>query len=65
MSITSEQLAQVTARSGVLRAATGRAEAFGKAYELKADGSGQLIWDRPVATDGDPGTTVAWATVRE
>lgn len=65
MAIQKSQLAQLTARAGVLRAGTGRAEAYGKAYELKADGSGQLIWDRPVSTDGDPATGGSWTNGRE
>jgi len=66
MAIDSEELAQITARAGVLRAGTGRAGATGKAFELKANGTGQIIWDRPVASDGDPDDTApSWTNGRE
>jgi hypothetical protein len=66
LAIEGEQLAQITARAGVLRAGTGRAGAAPKSYELKADGSGEIIWNRPVASDGDPASTAAgWTTGRE
>lgn len=64
MSITSEQLAQITARAGVGRAGTMRAGVAPKAYELKANG--EIIWNRPVSQDGDPDDTPAgWTTGRE
>lgn len=66
MAIINSQLAQLTARAGVLRAGTGRAGAHGKSYELKNDNSGQIIWQRPVAEDGNPDDTVAgWTTLQE
>jgi hypothetical protein len=35
-------------------------------WELKADGSGEFIWNRDADTDGNPDDTVAnWTTVRE
>lgn len=67
MAIVSEQLAQLTARSGVMRSGTGRSAAAPKSYELKSDGSGQILWNRPVMDDGrPPGTvTTSWTTLRE
>jgi hypothetical protein len=65
MAIASEQLAQLTARMAVLRMSTGRLGAFGPDYELKADSSGQIIWNRATATDGDPGASATWTTERE
>lgn len=61
-------LAWLTARAGVLRAGTGRAGAAPKVYELKADGSGQIIWNRSQASavnEGDPGAPATWTTGRE
>jgi hypothetical protein len=53
----------------VLRAGTGRAGAAAKAYELKADGSGEIIWDRVQAGQVDEGepenTPGSWANERE
>lgn len=66
MAIQSEQLAQITARVGVVRLGTGRLGAAPDAYQLKADGTGQIIWDRPVASDGNPDDTASsWSTDRE
>jgi hypothetical protein len=66
MGLASEQLAQITSRVGVVRLGTGRLGAVAKDYELKADGSGQWIWNRPVARDGDPDDTASgWTTSRE
>lgn len=67
MAITSEQLAQLTARTGVARCGTARAGAVAKSYELRvATADGQFIWQRPVATDGDPDDTASgWVTGRE
>lgn len=66
MGLDSEQLAQITARLGVARMGTARLGGQGKSYELKADGSGQIIWNRPVAKDGDPDdTSDGWTTGRE
>lgn len=65
MAIVLSQLAQLTSRAGLLRAGTGRAGAHGKSYELKPS-SGEIIWQRPVATDGNPDDTAAsWTTERE
>jgi hypothetical protein len=62
----SNDLAWITARTAVARCGTARLGAFGKAYELKADGSGELIWNRPVDKDGDPDDTAdGWTNVRE
>lgn len=64
--IAESELSQLTARAGILRAGTGRAGALAKSYELRADGTGQFIWQRPVATDGDPDDTAgSYTTVRE
>jgi len=67
MAITNSQLAQLTARAGVLRAGTGRAGGAPKSYKLKADGSGEILWDRPLPEDGRPPGTVTsgWTTGRE
>jgi hypothetical protein len=66
VSIEKSQLAQLTARAGVGRAGTCRAGAAPKSYELKANGTGEIIWDRPVATDGEPDDTPAvFTTERE
>lgn len=66
MGLASEQLAQITSRLGVARAGTARLGAAPAAYQLKADGSGEIIWNRPVDKDGDPATTAAgWTTGRE
>lgn len=64
--IAESELAQITARAGLLRAGTGRSNAHGKSYELKPGASGQLIWDRPLPQDGDPDDTAAsWTNGRE
>jgi hypothetical protein len=69
MAIQQSNLAQLTARAGVLRAGTGRAGAAPKVYELKANGTGQIIWDRAQAGtvgEGNPDDTAdTWATGRE
>lgn len=66
MAISSDNLAQLTARVGVLRLGTGRLSAKAASYELKADGTGQFIWDRPTSTDGDPDDTAdTWSNERE
>ena len=68
-SILQSNLAWLTARAGVLRAGTGRAGAAPKVYEMKADNTGQIIWNRNLpGTDdeGDPGAApVTVTTVRE
>lgn len=62
MGLTSNELAQITARVGVARLGTARLGAIGKDYQLKANGTGEFIWNRPVEKDGHPATTVAgWA----
>jgi len=69
MAIQQSNLAQLTGRAGILRAGTGRSGAAPKAYELKADGTGQIIWNRAQATttgEGNPDDTAAgWTTGRE
>lgn len=66
MPLSESNLSEITARAGVLRAGTGRAGSLAKSYELRADGSGQFIWQRPVANDGDPDDTAgSFTTVRE
>lgn len=66
MAIVKSQLAQLTGRAGVGRAGTMRAGCAPKSYELKANGTGEIIWDRPVAKDGDPASTAnVWTTGRE
>jgi len=58
MAIQSEQLAQITARAGVGRAGTMRANCAPKAYELKTGArAGEILWDRPVDRDGNPEPT--------
>lgn len=65
-SLDESKLSQITARAGVLRAGCGRAGSLAKSYELRADGSGQFMWQRPTETDGDPDdTTISVTTVRE
>lgn len=59
MAIVDSQLAQITARAGVLRAGTGRAGcALHDPYLKVNSGSvaGQVVWNRPVERDGDPDT---------
>lgn len=56
-SINDSEIAQITARAGVGRAGTMRAGAVPKVYELKANGSGEIIWNRDVTRDGDPDDT--------
>lgn len=68
MAIQLSNLAQLTARAGVGRAGTMRAGAAPKVYELKADGTGEVIWDRSQAgavNEGDPGVPATWTTGRE
>lgn len=65
MAITQSNLAQLTARSGILRAGTGRSAAAPPTTQLKAS-SAEIIWNRPPATDGNPDDTAdTWTTVRE
>jgi len=65
MAITLSQLAQITARAGVGRAGTMRAGCAPKSYELKP-ASGEILWNRPTASDGNPATTASnWTNVRE
>jgi hypothetical protein len=60
------ELAQHTARAGLMRAGTGRAGALAKSYELKAGASGEFIWDRPEDRDGNPASTASsWTNGRE
>lgn len=55
MALQNSQLAQITARAGVLRSATGRAGAFARDEDqLRTAQPGQVVWQRPVATDGNP-----------
>ena len=63
MAISSEQLAQITSRAGVLRAGTGRAGVAAEKFEMKPN-SGEIIWNRPPAADGDPGPLpfTQWST---
>jgi len=66
MSIDSEELALLTARAGIGRAGCMRCGYAPKAYDMKPDGSGQIIWNRPAPPDGDPDDTPStWTTVRE
>lgn len=61
MAINSNDLAQITARLGMLRLGTGRLGAVEIANRLKSNG--EFIWNRTDA--GDPDDTVAgWTTVR-
>jgi hypothetical protein len=66
VAIADSELAQITARAGVGRAGTMRAGVTANADHLKADGSGEIIWNRPPSTDGDPAVTSdTYTTVRE
>jgi hypothetical protein len=63
MAIESDELAQITARAGVLRAGTGRAGAVEEANRLKS--SGQFIWNRDEPNLGNPDDTAAgWVSTR-
>lgn len=65
MAITESELAQITARAGVMRAGTARAGSAPKSYELKPS-SGEIIWNRDLPQDGAPATTAPnWTTGRE
>ena len=62
--IQESNLSQITARAGVLRAGTGRADCAPPSYQLKLN-SGELIWNRPTEKDGDPSSLApAWVTRR-
>ncbi len=63
MALLESQLAQVTARAGVARAGASRAGVTTNADHLKDNGNGQIIWNRAVASDGDPGTATDTFTV--
>lgn len=66
MGIQGSQLAQITARAGLGRAGTMRAGVAPKAYQLKSGASGEILWNRPVAEDGDPSdNSSTWTTGRE
>lgn len=65
MAILKSNLAQLTARAGILRAATGRSAVAPPTTQLKL-ASAEIIWNRPPAEDGNPDDTAStWTTVRE
>jgi hypothetical protein len=66
VSIASENLAQITARSGVLRSGTGRSGAAPDNDDfLKVTPAGEIIWNRPLPQDGNPDDTASgWTTSR-
>lgn len=57
--IDNSNMAQITARSGVGRAGTMRAGVTFKTEEIKADATGEIIWDRDLPNDGNPDDTAA------
>lgn len=62
----SNDLAWLTARCGVARCATARCGAVAQDYELKADGTGEFIWERDPDADGGPrATSLTWGNDRE
>lgn len=66
MAINDSNMAQITARAGVGRAGTMRADVTFRDEAIKANNTGEIQWDRPVASDGDPDDTAATFTrVRE
>lgn len=65
MAIGVSNLAQITARAGVGRAGTMRAGVTFKPEEIKANATGEIIWNRSLPNDGDPDDTAnAWTEVR-
>lgn len=67
MAIDSDDLAQMTARAGVGRAGTMRANVCPPASEMKDNGTGEILWDRPVTQDYGPPNAVltSWTRGKE
>lgn len=64
MSITSDNMAQITARVNVGRAATMRSGCAPRVTHLEDDG--QLVFQRDTDSDGDPiYTALTWTNGRE
>jgi len=62
VALSGDQIAQITARLGVLRLGTGRLGAVESANRLKSNG--EIIWNRDSPNLGNPDDTVASYTTQ-